>query len=164
MKTILKISLLIVVLLATISCKNNFNKKTLLPSVSGKAGEIVVVINKGNWEDAIGSKLRNILAKDCPYLPQKEPLYSLVNITPNTFTNIFKVHRNIIIININNTVTEPGIVYKSDVWARPQCVIWVNAIDSASALELISEEEVKIATMFEQAERNRVIANSKRYE
>ncbi len=164
MKQIIRFTAVILLLVLTYSCKSNFNKKTLLPSVSGKAGEIVVVINKGDWEGAIGSELSGFLASDCPFLPQKEPLYTLVNIVPNTFTSIFKVHRNIILINIDNSITEPGIIYASDKWATPQCVISVNAINSESALELIKEERTKIAGSIEQAERNRVISNSIKYE
>lgn len=93
-------------LLAAVSC-NNENRKPLLPSVSGKAGELLIVINKGDWEGGIGNELRGLLADDCPYLPQKEPLYTLINITPAAFTNIFQIHRNILLINIDSKVTEP---------------------------------------------------------
>lgn len=150
-------------LLAAVSC-NNENRKPLLPSVSGKAGELLIVINKGDWEGGIGNELRGLLADDCPYLPQKEPLYTLINITPAAFTNIFQIHRNILLINIDSKVTEPGIVYRNDVWARPQCVIVVNAIDSESALQLIRDNGNIMLGTIEQAERDRVIANTIRYE
>ncbi len=139
-------------------------KKALLPSISGKAGEVLVVIGQGEWEGAIGNAIRDTLTSDCPFLPQKEPLYTLVNITPNAFTNIFQVHRNILMVDVNPRVSEPGVRFLSDVWARPQCVIKLEAVDEESAVQLFEDNKVKIATYIEQAERNRVIANSIQYE
>ncbi len=153
----------ITVLIALSSCKCGI-QKALLPSISGKAGEVIVVIDQGSWEGSVGTALRDTLASDFPYLPQREPLYTLINVPYSAFTNIFEIHRNIILVNISNKVTEPGVVYKTDVWAKPQCVIAINAIDSESATQLIEDHKERIATTLEQAERDRVIANSIKYE
>ncbi len=150
--------------LALASCNQRKTQKALLPNISGKAGEVIVVIEKGLWEGTIGNTLRDTLAADCPYLPQPEPLYTLVNVAPNGFTNMFKVHRNIILINISSTVTEPGVVFRHDVWAEPQCVIGVNAPNAETALELLKENSRNILTTIEQAERDRVIRNAKKFE
>ena len=139
MKKILIIAAAAVTLLGILSGCGSSRKKALLPTISGKAGEVIVVVGKGEWEGSVGIELRELLAGDCPFLPQKEPLYTLVNITPSTFTNIFQIHRNILLVNISNEVTEPGVVVRNDVWAQPQCVIAVNAIDADSATELIRE-------------------------
>ena len=149
--------------LTVVSCKNQ-ERKPLLPSISGKAGEVLIVINKEYWEDNVGASLRDLLASDCPYLPQKEPLYTLINITPGAFTDIFQIHRNIFIVNIDSKATNPSVMFRSDIWASPQCVIGVNAPDSETACRLISENGEKILSTLEQAERDRVITNSIRYE
>ncbi len=152
------------VLLSAMSCNNEARKKALLPTISGKAGEIIVVIDKGNWEGASGTAIRDLLTAECPYLPQAEPLYTLINVAPQAFTNIFEIHRNIIIVNISSDVTEPGMVYKYDVWARPQCVIGVNAPDNETAAALIEKDSKIILNTIEQAERDRIITNSIQYE
>ena len=77
---------------------------------------------------------------------------------------MFQIHRNIIVINVSSSVTEPGVVIRKDVWAAPQCVIYINAADSETATELIKANSDKIVTTLEQAERDRVIANAKKYE
>ncbi|MBQ6688415.1 MAG: DUF4837 family protein [Bacteroidales bacterium] len=164
MKRFMKYLSAALAIILLISCSEEKRKKALLPNISGKAGEVVVVIDKNYWEGAVGNTLRDTLACDCPFLPQREPLYTLVNVIPSGFTNIFQLHRNIIVINISNTVKEPGVVFRNDVWAAPQCVIYVNAIDSDSAVMLIQENGSKIAAMLEQAERDRVIRNAKKYE
>ena len=153
-----------IVAMSAISCKEETKKKVLLPNISGKAGEVIVVINKGDWEGMVGNTLRDTLACECPYLPQREPLYTLVNVAPSGFTSLFNVHRNIIVMNISSSVVEPGVVYKKDVWAAPQCVIFINAINAESATQLIKDNSAKIKATLEQAERDRVIANATRYE
>ena len=158
----------ILVALATVltlaSCNEEKRKKALLPNISGKAGEVIVVIGKTDWEGALGTVIRDTLACDCPFLPQREPLYSLVDVPMAGFNNMFQLHRNIIVVNISKDVTEPGVVYKSDVWAAPQCVIRLNAPDSETAVTLFKENSERIKGLLEEAERNRVITNAKKYE
>lgn len=164
MKRLLTYLFLAVAAISLISCSEAKRKQALLPNISGKAGEVIIVIDKGQWEGAVGTTLRDSLACDCPFLPQREPLYTLVDLAPSGFTQMFQLHRNIIIVNIKPDVTEPGIIYRSDVWARPQCVIRINAADSETAVQLIKENSQKIISYLEQAERDRVIANAKKYE
>lgn len=146
------------------SCSEEKKRKALLPNISGKAGEVIIVIDKSAWEGSVGITLRDTLAADCPFLPQAEPLYTLVDVAPSGFNNMFKIHRNIIIINIGNDVTEPGLVFRQDVWAAPQCVITVNAPDNETAVNLIKENSQLIITTLEQAERDRVIRNARKFE
>lgn len=164
MKRIVKYALMALsCTLLLVSCNENKRKKALLPNISGKAGEVIVVIDKAEWEGAVGVALRDSLAQDCPFLPQKEPMYNLVDVIPSGFSTMFQMHRNIIIVNIGSSVTEPGVVYLSDRWARPQCVIQLSAIDSESAVQLFLENCGKIMNTLETAERDRAIANAKKY-
>lgn len=161
MKTRQLFLLLLSAILALPGCKST---GSLLPSVSGKAGEIIVVMEKPDWEDTLGSDVRDLLACDCPWLAQKEPLYNLVNVVPSAFVDLFKVHRNIILFQVGPQIDTTGIIYKHDVWASPQCVIQLSAPTSAQASELLKEKGPMIISSFEQAERDRVIRNTRRYE
>lgn len=149
---------------ALCSCNEKKARHALLPNISGKAGEVIVVIDKANWEGIAGNALRDSLACETPYLPQREPLFSLVNVPQSAFTSMFQVHRNIIMMNISPSVTEPGVVYRKDVWARPQTVININAPDAETAVALIEKNSADIVATIEQAERDRIIANTKKYE
>jgi len=136
----------------------------LLPSVSGKAGEVLVVMEKAQWDEELGAATRGLLASECPYLAISEPLYSLVNIAPGAFGDIFKVHRNIVLFNIAPGVDSTCVYYRKDVWAQPQCVVQLNAPDSERALELLETAGANILSAIEQAERDRVIRNTLLYE
>ena len=92
-------------LLLVVSC--NVGSINLKPNVSGKAGEVIVVIDKSIWDGETGKELRELLATDYPMLPQKEPSFTLINITPAAFTDIFELHRNIILVRVNDTIAKP---------------------------------------------------------
>ena len=163
MKTISRISAFIALFVAAVSCSSG-KQKALLPNVSGKAGEVIIAMDKDNWEGDLGNEVRYVLGGDTPYLAQKEPLFNLVNVSPTGFADLFRVHRNIVIFSTDSSLQEGKVVYRADLWARPQCVIKIEAIDEPSAVQLFEDNKVKITTMLEQAERNRVIANSIQYE
>ena len=164
MKRILTYCMVALVAICAISCNRTKSRKALLPNISGKSGEVIVVIGKGYWEGTLGSVIRDSLEIDFPFLPQPEPMFDIVNVAPNGFTSMFQIHRNIIVTNISSDVTEPGVIYKNDVWAAPQCVIKINAPTEEIAIELFLENCEKIKAVLEQAERARVISNTKRYE
>lgn len=138
--------------------------KTLLPNVSGKAGEVIVVIEKADWEGALGNEVRDLLAADCPWLYIREPLYSLVNVAPGGFADLFKVHRNIVIFQIDPQIASSGVVIKNDVWASPQVVVQVSGHDADEAMSILQEKGATIVSAIEQAERDRVIHNTLLYE
>ena len=140
---------LVFAVLALAGCRND-KKGTLLPNVSGKAGEVLVTIEREQWEGNLGVAIRDVLAADTPYLAQREPLFALSNVPPGAF------------INPQNQME--GVVYKSNVWAQPQAVVQINAHDEDEALSLFEHDCVIISEYFEQAERDRVIANAKLYE
>lgn len=149
--------------LVLVGCKGG-NKKNLLPNVSGKAGEVLVVIEREQWEGNLGIAIRDALASDTPYLAQREPLFSLSNVPSGSFNNMFKMHRNLLLVSINPQNVSNGVVYKNNVWAQPQAVVQLNAADSEQALSLFQEASAVIAEFFEQSERDRNIANAKLYE
>lgn len=142
------------------SCKH---REALLPNISGKAGEVVVVMDKENWDGSLGTLVRDILATDCPYLAQKEPLYDLAHVTPSGFSNMFKYHRNILFFTIGENVTDSSAVFRNNVWANPQCVIQISGKTAEMAAGIFDGSKETIISALEQAERDRVIMNSKQY-
>lgn len=148
--------------LALMSCGNR--REALLPNVSGKAGEVIVVMKKADWEGTLGGATRELLAADCPWLPLREPLYSLVNIAPGDLSNLFKVHRNIVWFDIDPQAVDTGVKYLKDRWATPQCLVYIAAHSSEDALDFFKKNGAVISSYIEQAERDRVISNTLHYE
>lgn len=157
-----KTAVILITLLSIVACKEG--RKPILPNVSGKAGEVIVVMDKNNWEGNLGVAIRDLLACECPYLAQSEPLYSLVSVTPGGFADLFKVHRNIVLFDIAEGKPSSEVKYLHDIWASPQCVISISAPDADGAIGIVRSNGSTIVSAIEQAERDRVIRNSIKYE
>ena len=163
MRRIFSILATALVLTGLASCSGGTGK-ALLPNVSGKAGEVIVVIEKADWEGALGNEVRELLAADCPWLYIREPLYSLVNVAPGGFADLFKIHRNILLFNIDPQIATPGLLVKNDVWAAPQVVLQISGHDADEALSILKDKGPTVVSAIEQAERDRVIHNTLLYE
>lgn len=136
----------------------------LKQNVSGKAGEIIVVTDKVNWEAETGAALRSILATQYPFLPQPEPSYNLINIGEKNFTSLFQMHRNIIMLKVDPKFEKAEFNAVEDVWAAPQTVITLTAPSEEEATKLITDNADLLFNTIGQAERNRIIRNSKKFE
>ncbi len=158
-----KLLLIIVAIVSIESCKCTGGPQ-LMPNVSGKAGEVVIVIGKGDWETDAGAALRVVLAADEPHLPQKEPMFTLVNIPESAFSRIFQTHRNIIIINILPNQEEAKIIFQENVWAAPQIVATISASSGSEIAKVVLQQQDRLSGAILMAERNRNIQNAKRYE
>lgn len=156
----------IIAILCMAFCMMSCHSKNykLKSSINGEAGEIVVVINKGDWESEPGIALRESLAADYPQLPQREPMFNLFNIQPSAFSNLFKTHRNLIIARVQPNAEETELVHNYDVWASPQTVVTITAPDKIKLSQFIKDKSSTLRNIFEQAERDRIITNTKRYE
>jgi len=161
MSRFLTFSIVIASLCLTTACKEGAKS---LSNVTGKAGEVCIVLDKPLWEGALGTTMRSILAADYPFLPQREPIFTLFNIPEKTFTSIFQRHRNLILVRISSEVSEANMEIEQNTWAKSQIVIRLSGPNVEAITTLLERQQERLISAIEQAERNRVIINSKRYE
>ena len=126
-----------------------------LPGITGKAGELVVVMPEKNWKGAAGDVVFGVLSSHIYGLPQAEPMFNVVHIKSAAFTKIFQSHRNIIVANIGNEY-EKKIELKADVWATPQVVIEIWAPNDDVFIELFNSNSDRIIDHILKKERERV--------
>ncbi len=159
-----KLSILLIgIILFTVSCKDNEGSK-LLPNVTGKAGEVVLVIEPNQWNSNIGQEFRNKFSQAHPALPQKEPMFDLVHIPYSAFSNIFKTHRTLIFAKIDKKISEAKIVVQEDLWAKPQLILNIIAPDKESLEQIVKEKGDIMVDRVLKAEMNRYADNYKKYE
>ena len=147
--------------LSLLGCKST---PALLPTVSGKAGEVLVVIEKNDWDSQLGESVRGVLADEYPFLPVQEARYSVSNVSHGGFIEMFQVHRNIVFFDINPQAASTGVKFIKDKWATPQCLVLVSANTAEMADSLFRDKAELIIETIEQAERERVITNTRKYE
>lgn len=158
---LVKLIVLCIAAVMAVSCDDS--SQLVKQNVGGKAGEIIIVANKAEWESEPGAELRAILATPYPYLPQSEPSYTLINIPHKSFTSLFEYHRNIIILKVDENL-KAEFKAVEDVWAAPQTVIMITAPTKEEAAQVIAQHADQLFNIIGQAERNRIMRNSKRYE
>ena len=158
----IKLGLSLILLLSIVSCDQD--SSALMPNVTGKAGEVVVVMEEEHWASGPGIILKDKLAHEVQNLPQAEPFFDLVQIPSAAFSDIFKTHRNIIIARISPNVKEDRITVRYDVYAKPQIVIRIESGTTEGFISMISNSGDEIKDRILSKERDRIINNYKRYE
>lgn len=157
------VKLIVFCLAAIVAVSCDDSSQLVKQNVGGKAGEIIIVANKAEWESEPGAELRSILATPYPYLPQSEPSYTLINIPHKSFTSLFEYHRNIVLLKVDPQL-KAEFKAVEDVWAAPQTVIMITAPTKEEATQIIAQNSEQLFNIIGQAERNRIMRNSKRYE
>lgn len=108
------------------------------PSATGKAGELLLIMDKEYWKGEAGDTFRSVFKANYPMFPQPEPIFDVVQIEKKAFKSIFENHRHIFIAEIKPDEPKARIEASHDVWSYPQMVIKVIAPDIESFNKTIS--------------------------
>ena len=101
-------------------------------SATGKPYEVLVMMNEAQWERPAGRALYDALRMNVEGLPQSEPSFDVTAVAPPHFDTMFKMVRNIIIVDISDIYTAPKISVERNVWATNQVVLKIQAPDEES--------------------------------
>jgi len=142
----------IIVLTLIFSCKDN---NSYLPEMTGKPGELVLVVNNSIFASAAGDSLKEILNQSVYGLPQDEPVFRVFKVTKSGFTKIIERHRNVLWVEIDSSSKSKFSVRK-DVWAKDQIVISLIAPNENELKQLISKSKESILNYFIEEELKRL--------
>lgn len=140
--------LLVAVLSVATSCddKSGF----LLPASSGRMYEVLVVMDKNEWEHSpAGRALFNVLDTDVPGLPQSERSFKINQCNTKGFNNTYKMFRNIILMNIDpNTYTQTKMKYERNVFSDPQVILSIQSPSQEDCAEFLNKHGQEIIDFF----------------
>lgn len=125
---------------------------------SGRAYELLVVVDHGVWDRAAGRALHDVLDSDMPGLPQSEPSFRIMYTSPKDYDSTLKLIRNIIIVDIKDIYTKASFKYAKDVYANPQMILTIQAPNEEEFQKFVEENKQTIVDFFTRAEMNRQIA------
>ena len=143
-------------------CKRNTGNSSKR-NITGRAGELIVVVSKDVWSSEAGTTIKEILTQPQLGLPQSEPIFNLINIPKEAFADILKTNRNLIITEVNSSVTNSEVKLMSDVYAYPQAVVTISAKNEQELGQLFKQNSDKIIAFFLKAERDRLMQNYANY-
>lgn len=152
------ISLLIVVFLVTIVSSCNSNSKSSKPRSIGNTSEILIIVeNEKQWDNGIGKIIRETFGKEQYGLNQIEPLFKLSHVQRNSFSDLFKKHHNLFIIDVMPDIKETKIESSVDLWSRPQQIFKITASSSEELIKVISENKDLFIDAYQQTDRDRIM-------
>ncbi len=132
-------------------------QKGVMPSVTGRTGELVVVMDTSKFNGSAGTPIKESLSAVFKGLPQPESIFSLINIPPKALDKGFRTHRNIFRVNIADKYTEPRFLVRKNVYAKPQTLVEAQAPNYQVLKKLFNNRGEDVAQKFIEAEWNRYI-------
>ena len=148
-----------VLVLTLFSACGGGKKGVFTPTSSGRAYEVLVVVEPGLWERPAGRALFDVLDSDVPGLPQSERSFRIMYTAPSNYDATLKLIRNIIIVDVNKDLyTQPKFKYARNVYAAPQSILTIQAPDEVSFEKFVEENKQVIIDFFTHAEMNRQIS------
>ncbi|HEY3370836.1 MAG TPA: DUF4837 family protein [Prolixibacteraceae bacterium] len=127
-----------------------------METITGKSNSVVIVIGQEIWKGEGGALIKQVLAQPQSALPQEEPIFTLINVPPEAFINLFKSSRNIITVKISSTYSEPKVEFTNDTWAYPQAIVNIQASSTENFKEIFNQNSDQIIRYFLKAEKDRL--------
>lgn len=136
-----------------ISCE--VDRSGLKPS-TGRTNEMLVVTNsEAIWNGSVGTEIKEFFGRYQTGLPQPESTYDLAHVSEPNFSQLFKTHHNLFIVDINTNFDEPILETRQDLWARPQRVVKITVPDQQAFFDVFDEHKEAIMDLFDANERRR---------
>lgn len=159
MKPIKSLILLVALLLIGLTACDMGGEKPRKDRSAGGTSEILVVTqNDEQWEGMIGDTIRAFFLQPQYGLPQPEALNKLTHINVNGFSDMFKKHKCLLIVEVNPNLDKPVVETGEDVWAAPQRVMKIVAPDRASWCQVFNEQKEAYKVMYDKVERDRIMS------
>jgi hypothetical protein len=126
-------------------------------SAGGTSEILVVTQNDEQWDGIIGDTIRAFFLQPQYGLPQPEALNKLSHINVSGFSDMFKKHKSLLLVEINPALDKPVVETAEDLWAAPQRVIKIIAPDRTSWCQIFNEQKEVYKVMFDKVERDRIM-------
>ncbi len=140
------------------SCDDHI-KRSGLPRSIGNTSEVLVVLqNEQQWNNIIGQSIKEHLAQGQYGLMQVEPIFDLAHITVNNFSDMFKKHRNILIVDIDKKATKIKVEKFENKWSDPQRIIRITSPSATIFADELSNYTDGIINDYSEAERSRILS------
>ena len=162
-----KIIFILLAAVAIVGCGGNGGggkKSSFFAQTSvGTPYELLVVCNHDLWDAPAGQALKEVLTSDIPGLPQSEPSFRVSQVSPSSFTQMFKPFRNIIDVQIDPTrYTQSKFKYTRDKYAEPQMVLTIQSPNAIEFQKFVEDNGQTIIDFFTSAEMNRELDELKK--
>jgi hypothetical protein len=148
--------IILFVLVASFSSCDFTSEKYLFKS-TGAPGELIIICEDYYWQTNIGTAMQPHFERFKEGLSQPEYDFNVGQYNREEFRDNVKTHRNVLYVNLSESVKKPNIEFLKDVYAIDQMVVRLNAPDEASMIELFQQNKENISRMINLKDRERVM-------
>lgn len=127
------------------------------PSSSGRAYELLVVVDDSLWNRPAGRALHGVLDADVPGLPQSEPAFRIMHASVENFDNTLKLVRNIVLVDIDSSYAHGSFKFSRDVYASPQMILKIQSSSEEEFAEYVTTHKQWIIDFLTRVEMKRQI-------
>ncbi len=150
----------------------------LLPTASGKAGELILVADSARWNGLLGDQLREIFKSPVVGLPRDEALFSVRYVDPRKLNSVLKAVKNLVFVSVIDGASEGDMILKryftvdsrqkikkdssiyvtttQSQFAKGQEVMFLFGQDEAALLKNLSKNKSSIRNHFNKVEKKRL--------
>lgn len=136
-------------LLTLTSCDNNSSNRPYLLESLGNINTLQVVIDNDLWNSEVGETIRTYFAAPVDGLPQDEPLFSMNQMPPETYTDFARKYRSFLHVTLGN---QEGLSIEQNPYAKPQTGTFIIAKSKEGLIRLIEENHKRIIAEFKATE------------
>lgn len=127
-------------------------------SAGGTSEIMVVTQNNEQWDGMIGDTIREFFLQPQYGLPQPEAVNKLTHIIVSGFSDMFKKHKCILIVEIDPSLEKPVVETGENLWAAPQRVLKIIAPNRTAWCETFNEHKEAFKVMYDKVERERIMS------
>ncbi|MBX2965395.1 MAG: DUF4837 family protein [Cyclobacteriaceae bacterium] len=177
-----KLLLSIVIIAIVIACNTSEEARVeSLPSMTGKPGDMVLIMDSVQWKGELGSELRKMFLAEAPGLPREEPLFNLVYVHPRKgYTLLTQIRNLVFVLTLDQNTGGAKILKESfseetlerirtdssfflvstkDEYSRGQEVIYLFGDTQENLLKNLQTKGQSIVNYLNEVEKKRLLAN-----
>lgn len=145
-----KLLILLISTVGLVACGDNSKEeKRILTNSSGNINNLSVILEQELWRGEIGEAIRTSLAAPVDGLPQEEPLFTLRQMPPESFSGFMRKSRIFLKIEKGKPA---DIKIARNPYAEPQVGIFVSGETNEEIINLINENSERIINAYKKTE------------
>ncbi|RHJ85482.1 DUF4837 family protein [Parabacteroides sp. AM08-6] len=130
----------------------------VMRNATGFAYEIVVVMDKADWDAPAGKAIKSELTSAIPGLPQAEPAFKITYVTPDQFNGLLTYVRNVLVVKIDKSLyTKVSLRYERNRYAKNQVIMVMTSPTADEITKYIEDNPRTLVDFFSKCETNRTV-------
>lgn len=135
--------------IATSCGDGSSSTSTYRPDSVGNINSLQIVTPEALWNGDVGEAIREHFATAADGLPQDEPLYSMVQMKPSSFSDFARRYRIFLHVTLSDST---NFSLNKNSFAKPQTGAFLTAPTTEELIALIHENQAKIKAAFYRSE------------